>query len=99
VTAVWPLDNLEEGDRSRGYVIAPEELLQAYKAARNQRREVVGYYHSHPDASAAPSARDLAEAAPGVSYLIVAVSDREIVERRAWRLRHDSSGFDEQRLV
>ena len=67
-------------------------------SARQQGKEVLGYYHSHPDGVAVPSARDHAEAASGVSYLIVAVSDREVLERRSWRLRDDSSGFDEERL-
>jgi proteasome lid subunit RPN8/RPN11 len=35
---------------------------------------LVGIYHSHPTSPAAPSARDLAEAAyPGVAYLIVSL--------------------------
>ncbi len=98
VSAFWPARNVYSGSRAKGYTIAPEELLRVYELARQQGQEVLGYYHSHPDGVAVPSARDHAEAASGVSYLIVAVSDREVLERRSWRLRDDSSGFDEERL-
>lgn len=99
VTALWPAANVEAGDRRQGYAIAPERLLQAHKRARSRGCEVIGYYHSHPGASAVPSDRDLAEAVPGVSYLIIAVRDREVLERRSWRLRSDHEGFQEERLI
>ena len=99
VKAVWPTDNAEPGDRSRGFVIATGELLQIHKRARNRGVEVVGYYHSHPGKSAAPSARDLAAAAPGVSYLIVAFDGREVLQSRSWRVRVDHSCFDEEQLI
>jgi len=99
VTALWPADNIATGDRAKRYSIAPEVLLRAYMSVRGRDVEVIGYYHSHPDSGAAPSDRDMAEAAPGVSYLIVAVSGREILELRSWRLRADRSCFDEQQII
>jgi len=99
VTAIWPAENAVPGDRSKGYAIAPEELLQAYNRARSRGDVVIGYYHSHPDSGAAPSDRDLAAAAPGVSYLIVSIRDRVVLECRSWRLRPDNSGFEEESLI
>ena len=99
VRALWPTQNVHAGPRPTGYAIAPEELLRVHMLARQQGHEVLGYYHSHPDCGAAPSSTDLAEAAAGVSYLIVAVSGGQVVERRSWRLRSDSSGFDEEQLL
>lgn len=99
VTALWPAGNIATGDRAKRYSIAPEVLLQAYMSVRGREVDVIGYYHSHPDSGAEPSDRDLAEAAPGVSYLIVAVSGREILELRSWRLRGDRSCFDEQQIL
>lgn len=99
VTAVWPAENTDPGDRSKGYVISPEELLQAYRRVRSRGDAVIGYYHSHPGESAVPSDRDLAEAAPGVSYLIVAVTDQEVLGCRSWRLRSDNSCFEEEQLI
>ena len=99
VTAVWPTENAETGDRTRGFVIATEVLLHAHKRARDLGDEVIGYYHSHPGKSAAPSPRDIATAAPGASYLIVAIGSRHVLESRSWRWRPDLSCFDEEQLV
>ena len=99
VESVWRTANVDPGDRSRGFSIRPEELLRVHKQARDCRQEVIGYYHSHPGASAIPSGRDLAAAGPGVSYLILGLIDREVTECRSWRLRSDGSGFDEEPLI
>lgn len=99
VDGVWSTPNAEPAHRSKGYVIAPEELLEAHKDARSRRQEVIGYYHSHPDQSAVPSARDLIAAAPGVSYLIVSLDHRGVRERRSWRLQSDRQCFAEEQIV
>jgi len=99
VAAVWTTENVAQGDRSHGYLIAPEVLLEVYKQAGARGEEVIGYYHSHPDAGAAPSDRDLARAVPGASYLIVAIDERQILDRRSWRLRSDNSRFEEEQLL
>ncbi len=99
VTALWPVDNREVGDRRRGYTLSPEDLLEVYRRARREGREVIGYYHSHPDGEAVPSRRDLAEAVTGVRYLIVEVTQSGVGEMRCWRLRSDQSGFDEELLI
>jgi proteasome lid subunit RPN8/RPN11 len=44
------------------YEIAPAELVRILRSARDQGLEVAGFYHSHPDHPAVPSATDLAEA-------------------------------------
>ena len=100
VRAVRPTQNAADpAAKSSRYLIGPEELLEVYKEARSQGLDVIGYYHSHPGEAAAPSARDLAEALPGVSYLIVSVGESGVGERRSWRLRMGSSRFDEERIV
>jgi proteasome lid subunit RPN8/RPN11 len=70
----------------RRFTIAPEDFLAADRAARAAGLEVVGFYHSHPDAEARPSPSDLAEAWRHYSYLIVAVRDGRALEQRCWRL-------------
>jgi proteasome lid subunit RPN8/RPN11 len=47
--------------RSR-FEIAPSELVRIVRGARSRDAEVAGFYHSHPDRAAHPSATDLAEA-------------------------------------
>lgn len=47
----------------RGYFeIDPQALIDAHRAARAGGPQVLGYYHSHPDGPAEPSAADRAQA-------------------------------------
>ena len=56
------------------YHIAPQELIRVQRQAREKGLEIIGFYHSHPDHPAQPSATDLAEAHwIGCSYVITAV--------------------------
>jgi len=55
---------------------------------------VVGFYHSHPDHPARPSAFDLEHAWPFYSYVIVSVEDGAVADMRSWRLRDDRSEFE-----
>ncbi|MEZ5683568.1 MAG: Mov34/MPN/PAD-1 family protein [Novosphingobium sp.] len=53
--------------------IDPAALIAAHKAAREGGPQVLGYYHSHPNGRAGPSAEDRAEAAgDGRIWAIVA---------------------------
>lgn len=98
VSAIWPATNVHDGPRSMRYAVDPEELLRAHQSAREVGCEVIGYYHSHPDQAAAPSKTDLAAAAPGVSYLILAVTRERVEDRRSWRLSDDNKGFIEEQI-
>ena len=73
------------------YLIDPEEHFAAIHDARSQGQRVIGGYHSHPATEAAPSARDIAEAAGGSEflYLIVSLADSEKGnDLRAYRVRN-----------
>lgn len=56
-----------------GYVVPPLELLEADREARVLGLEIVGVWHSHPEAPALPSRRDIEEAWEGYAYGIHAV--------------------------
>ena len=99
VTAIRPVANVEEDDRTRGYRMSPEDLLPVHQDAEARGQEVVGYYHSHPRDAAVPSARDLRDAGPGVTYLIVGMDDHRITEHRCWRMHEDGSRFEEETLI
>ena len=55
VVRLWPAVNRRTDDPHR-YLIAPEDLRRLEAEARNEGLEIVGYYHSHPDHPARPSA-------------------------------------------
>lgn len=73
----YPTRNVAE-DTRHGYLIAPEDQIQALTQMRQRREELLGIFHSHPNSEAEPSPTDLALAAyPGVAYLIASVADGE----------------------
>ena len=81
-----PLNNSAETRRNR-YRIEPVDLIRAETAARHAGWEILGFYHSHPDHPAEPSATDLAEAHwLGYSYVITAVLSGCAVETQSFHL-------------
>ena len=80
-----PAPNVAD-ERRRRYAIDPAVLLAAHREARRDRRRIVGYYHSHPDRPAVPSAFDLEHAWPESSYLIFALTRGRPAEARSYRL-------------
>lgn len=70
IEAVHRARNLEPSPTR--FLVDPRDHFAALHAARRSGARVVGVYHSHPGASAAPSRRDLAEAScSDYVYLIV----------------------------
>jgi proteasome lid subunit RPN8/RPN11 len=73
-------------DPRRRFELDPADHLAAELRARALGLEVVGVWHSHPDAPACPSALDRAAAWSGWIHVIVSVSTSGVSELRAWRL-------------
>ncbi len=72
ITSARPTANVHR-EPSRHFEIDPRALLDAHRAAREGGRQVVGYYHSHPNGAAEPSATDRIMAAPdGAIWAIIA---------------------------
>jgi proteasome lid subunit RPN8/RPN11 len=88
VARLVPAVNRRTDDPHR-YLIAPEDLRRLELELRTEGLEVVGYYHSHPDHPAAPSAFDAEHAWPWYSYLIVRVDRGQGAEVASWLLDDD----------
>ncbi|WP_427968517.1 Mov34/MPN/PAD-1 family protein [Altererythrobacter sp.] len=63
ITTVQPALNVHP-DPETHFEIDPQALIEAHRAAREGGPQVLGYYHSHPNGAAEPSATD-AELAAG----------------------------------
>jgi proteasome lid subunit RPN8/RPN11 len=62
------------------YSISPVDLFRIQREAELQGRDLVGFYHSHPDHPALWSGTDLAEAHwSGCSYVITSVENGKAV--------------------
>jgi proteasome lid subunit RPN8/RPN11 len=56
------------------FSFAPEDWVRAYYEADKNRRQIVGFFHSHPGGSPVPSPEDQAGSLPWGTYWIMAVT-------------------------
>jgi proteasome lid subunit RPN8/RPN11 len=102
IEAVREVENRERESPRTRYVIAPEDLLQVDRQARQHGLEVLGYYHSHPDHPARPSETDRRLAAEslsdGVLHMVVSVHGGRTTEAQAWVFRDARKQFEPEPL-
>jgi proteasome lid subunit RPN8/RPN11 len=89
---------LDKSSRRNRFLVTPQDVLEAEKAAEARGLDVIGWYHSHPDHAARPSESDREYAWPWYSYIIVSVRSGVAGEMSSWRLRDDREGFFEERM-
>jgi len=87
----------EEGARRR-FLVRPSDYKQAEAEASRLKGELLGFYHSHPDAPARPSQYDLDHAWPFFWYVIVSIQQATPEKMTVWRLADDRSQFREETL-
>ncbi|MEM9163886.1 MAG: M67 family metallopeptidase [Cyanobacteria bacterium P01_F01_bin.4] len=71
---------------TRRYWIDPQDLLATQRQARLEGLDIIGVYHSHPDAAAVPSECDRTLAWSTYSYIIVSVHHGVAVDLQNWQL-------------
>ncbi|NTW97227.1 MAG: M67 family metallopeptidase [Oscillochloris sp.] len=89
------LENRAGSPRDRFY-LDPHDYLAADSVARAAGLEIVGCYHSHPDAPAAPSVRDRLGAPGGgqsFAFVIQSVRRGRAAELASWLLLDPDVGF------
>jgi proteasome lid subunit RPN8/RPN11 len=95
----YPISNAREEQAKRNrFLIRPEELMRGERYAETKDLDVVGFYHSHPDHPAVPSAYDLEHAWPVYSYIVVAVKAGKAQDLRSWEMKPDRSRFAEEEI-
>ena len=90
----YRLPNTTAAGARRRFRISPSDYRLAEARADAAGATLAGFYHSHPDHPAEPSAHDLELAWPNFTYVIVSVRAGTAGDLTAWRLRDDRSGFD-----
>lgn len=98
IDRILPAQNSNQGSRENRYSIDPKELIHTDEEARRLRLELIGMYHSHPDAPAQPSSLDLEHAWPWYTYLVLSVPKGEPRDVAAWSLSEDRSRFNRDDL-
>ena len=98
VMALLPLANRRDDSPRNRFEVTPDDVQLAEKTARERKIELIGWYHSHPDAPAQPSEFDREHAWPWYSYIIVSIRTGQPREMNSWRLRDDRTGYDSEAI-
>lgn len=97
---LYPVSNAwEENAQHHRFLISPDRLIEGENYARRKNLEVLGFYHSHPEAEARPSSFDLEHAWPFYSYIIVSIKERQARELSSWRMTDDRTRFDPEPMI
>lgn len=91
-----PIDDINHSKKRR-YTIAPQEMLQLQKSARERNVNIIGIFHSHPDYPAVPSEFDRSYAWQEYSYIIVCVQKGQAGDVNSWVL-DDNSQFQQEEI-
>ncbi len=92
------IDNLQEDNRRRRFLITPKQYLQAERAASERNLQLLGFYHSHPDHPAIPSEFDREHALPWFTYIVLSIAHGEAKVMTAWFLSESRDRFNETPL-
>jgi proteasome lid subunit RPN8/RPN11 len=98
VLQLVPLANQRNDSPRNRFEITPDDYRLAEKAASDKKMELIGWYHSHPDAPARPSEFDREHAWPWYSYIIVSVQKGEPRDTTSWRLQDDRAAYDAEAI-
>ena len=83
------------GERDRRFEIRPEELRAVERRLEESNQLVAGFYHSHPDHPARPSAFDEEHAWPWYTYLVISVTATATPAIAAFELDAETGRFRE----
>jgi len=99
VHAVIAIDNARADERRRRFLVTPDAYRRVEREAAGRGFDLIGFYHSHPDHPARPSAYDLEHALPWHSYVIVAVEAGRAGRTTSWVLSADRTQFEPETMT
>ena len=98
VSELIPAINERTDSLANRYLITADFVQKIEARLRNTDSSIVGFFHSHPDVPARPSAYDREHAWPWYSYLIVSVLKGQADEVLNWKLKDDRSAFNAESI-
>ncbi len=93
LTRIEALPNARTADHHayNRFLVTDRDYMKVERLAAQEDLTLLGFYHSHPDHPARPSATDLEHAFPWFSYVILAVADGVPGEMTSWQLTEDET--------
>ena len=98
VLDLLPLANRRNDSPRNRFEVTPDDVRLAERTANEKKIELIGWYHSHPDAPARPSEFDREHAWPWYSYIIVSVLKGTPSDTTSWRLHDDRAAYDPEAI-
>jgi len=98
-SAIPAANERESEEQYHRFLISPNAYLKAERYAREHSLEILGFFHSHPNAEARPSEYDREHAWPWYSYLIVSVKEGVAEDLTSWRMDDDRSRFSQEEIL
>lgn len=98
VTLAMPLENSAEGSQRAFYQLSQDSLLAADRAARQMGLDMIGIYHSHPDAESYFSETDLQNSCPWYSFVVLSVMGGRYARATSWLPDLDRTRADPEPL-
>jgi proteasome lid subunit RPN8/RPN11 len=95
VANAWDEVNERESQRNR-FLISPDDIARADRAAGQRGWDIIGFFHSHPDHPSQPSETDREWAWPVIAFVITSVREGKATTTQSWVLRDDRDAFDEE---
>ena len=94
VRDLMPLQNRRDDSPRNRFEVTPDDVRLAEKTASAKGVDLIGWYHSHPDAPARPSEFDREHAWPWYSYIIVSIQNGAPHDMNSYRLQDDRAAYD-----
>jgi len=99
VTDTLPLPNRESEKPRVRFAVSPRDYMAVEDEAEARGARLLGFWHSHPDHPARPSATDRQYAWEGLLTVVIAVEKGEPGEITAWVIENATAPFAELPLV
>ncbi|MBR1736306.1 MAG: M67 family metallopeptidase [Firmicutes bacterium] len=84
-----------DGEEYHRFLITAEDMMKSELYAREKGIDIVGFYHSHPNAEAVPSEYDRVHALPIYSYPITSVVNGKVMITKSYEL-YDNKFIEEE---
>ena len=94
-----PLKNINTDRAHDRFLIDDKDLIELNKELRGTGKDVIGYYHSHPDHPSAPSDTDREYAQEDTSYIIISIHKGELDQITSWVFDDFKAPFSEEEVV
>ena len=95
---LMPLQNRRDDSPRNRFEVTPDDVRLAEKTASAKNLDLIGWYHSHPDAPARPSEFDREHAWPWYSYIIVSIQKGAPHDMNSYRLQDDRAAYDPESI-